>query len=135
MKFGWHRKAAVAAAIAVLAFPPGAEAAIRLCQQMVTGGARSGETLPVAQRAALAAWVNAVTARHGPRYTAWRIAYRKALECRAEAGGGNICEACGQPCGIEYVKPPKVVPLPRLWPVPPDAVDTPPIGCQPADEN
>jgi hypothetical protein len=91
-------------------------AAVLVCQETISSGPKSGATLPDAQKAALATWVKEATDLHGPRFTAWRLAYDKALDCKPMADGTHVCEAKAQPCGVQQAPSPDLTPLPRLSP-------------------
>jgi hypothetical protein len=93
-------------------------AAIRLCRPPVTGEPQEGASEPEAKRLALASWVEIAGHRHGNHYTAWRLAYRKSLDCTPLAQGRVRCVAIGHPCTISQVTPPDWQSDPDLVPVP-----------------
>ena len=95
-----------------------ASAAIRLCKPVLTGEAHDAAHEDDARRLALESWVAIAERRHGNRFTAWRLAYMKSLDCAALARGRVRCVATGSPCTISQVTPPAWQLEPDLIPVP-----------------
>lgn len=106
-----------------------ASAAMLYCYAKISGGAHSGATVDTAKSAALSSWVNEARKLHGDRFTAWRLAQHKVLECEPAAGGGHSCEACALPCTISQVPIAGTTPLDQFDPVKPQADRKTPWRC------
>jgi hypothetical protein len=78
-----------------------AAAAVRRCEAVIAGGLVEAASMTEARRLALAQWAAAVSARHGPNHSQWRLANSKSLACVALGGGSARCEAIAAPCIID----------------------------------
>ena len=107
----------------------GATAAVGLCQDPITSGPQAAPSEAAGKKAALAAWVRAVSRAHGERYTSWRIAFDKSLTCKAAGDGSFSCEACGRPCTVEQVPQRGLEILPRIDPTQPKRMASPASPC------
>jgi len=106
-----------------------AAAAVGVCQDPMTGGPQAAPSEAAGRKAALAAWVRAVSRVHGERYTSWRLAFDKSLTCKVAGDGSFSCEACGRPCTVEQVPQPGLDRLPRIDPTQPQKMASPPSPC------
>ena len=86
------------------------DAAVRRCMSPVTSGPQQAVGVLQGQRLAIGAWIKAVGAAHGPRFTSWRLAVTRSLTCGAASNAGVVCEARATPCVIEQA--PTTVPPP-----------------------
>ena len=106
-----------------------ASAAVLYCFASISGGPRTAATEDAARTSALAAWVGEARKIHGDRFTGWRLAQHKVLQCEPAAGGGLSCEACARPCSISQVPIPGAAPLEQVDPLKPQADRKSPWSC------
>lgn len=89
---------------ALLAAPPLADAAVRVCAAPVSSGVKEGKSEAEARRLAMTGWIEAAR-MHGQGYMRWELAEGRRVGCAKGAGGNFQCAAVGRPCSIQQVPP------------------------------
>ena len=81
-----------------------AQAAVGLCDRIISSGPQTAASETEAKRAAIAVW-RVLAERVGPQFGRWQIAWCRRLTCERADSGGVRCEAVGGPCRVEQVGP------------------------------
>ena len=99
-----------------LIVPTSAHAAIRRCAATIDQAGAAASTELEAKRLAIEAWI-AQAAIVGKEFAAWRLASAKGVSCSSPPAGGFVCRAMGQPCRVDQVPGPMLVPKPIPKPI------------------
>jgi hypothetical protein len=84
---------------------------VRACLAPVKSGPQAGADEKEAQRLALDAWAKRAVETGGAKFTAWRLAVARDIQCLRGVDGRFVCEAVGRPCTIEQVAPRDLAPM------------------------